>query len=157
MIPKGISQTSIPNLKSLVLNWKHESLYYCNLKIWKNVIHYADSWMAASSTALLYRISYFQTEHYNSVLEIFRWYQKWGLAKHFLGVHTVHGNIFSKTQTVFYLYKTKLPNKEVWCSANKLIHSSRWKSLEYPNRICAVQWRWQPTWFLWFVYSWFSN
>jgi hypothetical protein len=32
--------------------------------------------MAASSTVLLYRISYFQTEHQNSVLEIFRLGQK---------------------------------------------------------------------------------
>ncbi len=101
MIPKGISQTSISNRKCIfrkgkqikgavhvVLIWKYESLYYCNFIIpFGNTLYpLPDSWMAASSNELLYRMLYFQTEHYNSVWELFSWYLKRGLAKSLLGI-----------------------------------------------------------------------
>jgi hypothetical protein len=77
MIPKGIRQTSIPNIyfrkgnnkfKGPSLWFSHgimNLLYYCNF-----IIPFGNMMFPMLTAALLYRTSSFQTQHYNSVLEI---------------------------------------------------------------------------------------
>jgi hypothetical protein len=56
---------------------------------WKYVVPNAGSWIAASRPVILYRISYFQTEYYNSDCKYLVDIREWGLAKSFLGINKI--------------------------------------------------------------------